>query len=99
MPSHRMDAGDRGPALPVLGTRFLFDISVHYGVEKDNRTFLSGLCPMDPAIVASDAGVDEESADAVCRYDSPRPRFSKASPLWTIPVASQPSTPVLLHVG
>jgi hypothetical protein len=80
--------------------RVLFlDNSEHYGIKADNFTFLSWMCLMDPAIVAVDAAVDEEPADAARRYDSSHPVFSNASPLWTIPVSSQTSTPVLQHVG
>jgi hypothetical protein len=43
---------------------------------------------LDPVIVAVDAGVDQEAANAARRYDSSRPVFSKASLLWTIPVSS-----------
>jgi hypothetical protein len=57
------------------------------------------MCLMNLAIVAVHAGVDEEPADAARRYGLSRPVFNNALPPWTIPIALQPPTPVLPHVG
>jgi hypothetical protein len=64
------------------------DNSEYYGVQEDNCTRLRSMRLMNPAIVAVDADVDEEPAGAARRYDSSRPVFSNASPLWTIQVSS-----------